>query len=579
MRSTSALMQPVDPAQPQALRPVGQVVALRQRDPWREASDGQRSVAVARHDVVSYVLELERSGLSARRAIELMLTRHELGQLHPHTVLALKACAKAGRNAPTRNPIFEWRKTIQDGGSRVDLIEQHKGKVTNAQPAWWGPALEYFNNPSKPDMSAVWRRLTEVDGFACTYEQVRGYLSSVPAMVGRNSPARIGRNLYRLTEKAYMKRTTQNALPGDVYVADGYRADVYLAHPVTGKLFRPELTVAIDLRSRMVVGWRADEHEGTTAVQNMWAEAFTRHRHVPLFLYVDNGSGYKNKLMSDDVVGFYNRAGVQQIIHAIPGNPHGKGWIEKFFRTVKDDFLKLWMPQFYCGTDAAPEALNHTVSEVRAGRLQLPSLAQFTDAFNAWIGRYVLRPHPEDASRSKASIWAELVPIAPAGDVSELKRQAVLLTVRRGMLHHGKWRSYKHPDLLAYNGQELLLEYDLMDNAVAVVRTPAGRWVCDAQLVTAIDAIDTTRLEEKRTNRAADAIKRLEEKIAEQRARAGLVIDVDATAQVVLEHDPALLLDHSAEAPTDAEELLDFSDLYARGNAHPTQDNTQGDTE
>jgi len=575
MRRTTALslMHPVDPAQPLAVRPVGQVIALRQRDPWREASEAQRTVAIARHDVVSYVLQLELTGLSAGRAIELMLARAELSQLHPHMALALKASAKAGRNAPTRTPVFDWRKTVKDGGSRVELIEQHKGKVTHTSPAWWGPALEYFNNPSQPDMSAVWRRLTEVDGFACTYEQVRSYLTSVPAMVGRNSPARIGRNLYRLTEKAYVKRSTENALSGDVYVADGYRADVYLAHPVTGKLFRPELTVSIDLRSRMVVGWRADEHEGTYAVQNMWAECFVRYNHVPLFLYVDNGSGYKNKLMSDDVVGFYGRAGVQQIIHAIPGNPHGKGWIERFFRTVKDDFLKLWMPQFYCGTDAAPEALGHTVNEVRAGRLQLPSMEAFTEAFNAWIERYAQRAHPEDASRSIASIWAGLVPVPPASDVSELKRQATLLTVRRGMLQHGK-RLYRHPDLLSFNGTQLLLEYDLMDNAVGVVRTPEGRWVCDAHLVQTIDAIDTTRLEEKRVTRASDAIKRLEQKIDEQKARSGLLIDVDATAQAVIDHLPDLLVEHADTTSADDAITLDLTEPFSSG---PTDTDILGD--
>ena len=166
------LMQPLDPSRPLALRPTASVIALRQRDPWREASDAQRAVAVARHDVVSYVINLEQTGLSARRAIELMLTRAELGQLHPHMALALKACAKAGRAAPTRNPIFEWRKVVLDGGGRTDLLEAHKGKVINTTPAWWGPALEYFNSPSKPDYAAVWRRLAEVDGFACTVEHV-----------------------------------------------------------------------------------------------------------------------------------------------------------------------------------------------------------------------------------------------------------------------------------------------------------------------------------------------------------------------------------------------------------------------
>jgi putative transposase len=554
-----------------AVPTVGQVVALRQRDPWSEATQAQRAVAIARGDVVAYIFELEKTGLSARRAIDLVLLRAELGQLSSHLAAALMACAKAGRVAPSKSPIFEWRKIVLDGGTRVDLLESHKGKVHCAQPAWWGPALEYFNQPSKPDMSAVFRLLSEVDGFACTYDQVRNYLTSVPAMLGRNSPARIGRNLYRLSEKAYIKRSTQNALPGDVYVADGYRADVYLAHPITGRLWRPELTVAIDMASRMCVGWRADEHEGTYAVQNMWAECFTRHNHVPQFLYVDNGSGYKNALMSGDVVGFYHRAGVQQIIHAIPGNPHGKGWIERFFRTMKDDFLKLWKPEFYCGKDAAPEALSHTVNEVRAGRLQLPTLEEFTQAFNAWLLRYAARPHPEDKSKVIGAMWAGLAPLPPAQDVSELKRQAVLLTVRRGMMQQGK-RQYRHPDLLAFNGQQLALEYDLNDNSVGVVRTPEGRWVCDAHLQTAIDAIDTTRLEEKRAARASDAIKRLEDRINEQKARSGLLIDVDATAQAVIDHTPTLRLECTATTEEHGDDItLDLTD-FNTPNPNPTGD-------
>lgn len=362
-------------------------------------------------------------------------------------------------------------------------------------------------------------------------------------MLGRNSPARIGKNLYKLTEKAYIKRSTENALPGDVYVADGYRADVYLAHPVTGDIWRPELTVAMDMRSRYPVHWRADEHEGTYAVQNMWAECFAKWNHVPPFLYVDNGSGHKNRLMSDDMIGFYARAGIQQTIHAIPGNPHGKGWIERFFRSMKDDFLKLWHPELYCGDDMAPEALNRTVADVKAGRLQLPSLREFADAFNAWIERYTQRPHPEDKRVTRAELWSRLVPIPPAGNVTELKRQAVLLTVSRAMVRHGNKRIYKHPELHAFNGQKLMLEYDLMDNAVGVIRTPDGRWICDAHLVSEIDAIAPTRLEEKRQARVEDAIKRLERKMDEQKARAGLVIDADAVADgAVIEGQSTRLL-------------------------------------
>lgn len=529
------LVEPPSGGASKAVMPTAQVLALRQRDPWREATERARQVATWRETVVAYVRSMTDTGVSQNNAVSLLLERGEAGQLSAHFANALTGAAKAGRVAPSRSAICEWCALHREGGVTA-LLPDHKGRVVEAA-GWWGPALEYFNQPGKPDMSAVHRRLVEVDGFAVTYDQIRNYLTGVPSMMGRNSPARIGKNLYRLTEKSFIRRSTENALPGDVYVADGYRADVYLAHPLTGDIWRPELTVALDMRSRVCVHWRADEHEGTYAVQNMWAECFARHNHVPPMLYVDNGSGHKNKLMSDEMTGFYARAGIQQIIHAIPGNPHGKGWVERFFRIVRDDFLKLWMPQFYCGDDMAPEALNHTVREVKAGRLLLPTLAEFADAFNAWLDRYHQRPHPEDKSVTRAQVWGGLTPIPPHASVLELKRQAVTLGVRRARITHQK-RIYTHPDLHAFNGKDCVLEYDLMDDRVGVVRTPEGRWICDAHLITAIDAIAPNRMEEKRQNRVTDAVRRLEKKINEQKARAGLVIDADAVAVGAMEALP-----------------------------------------
>jgi putative transposase len=532
---------PTSPGGPVAVQPVAQVLALRQRDPWREATDRARQAALSREGVVLYVRSLTDAGVTQNNAVNLLLERGLAGSLPRHVATMLAGAAKAGRAAPSRSAICEWCALYREGGVPA-LLPDHKGRVVEAA-GWWGPALEYFNQPSKPSMAAVYHDLVEKDGFPVSYDQVRNYLSSVPAMVGRNSPARLGPNLYRLSQKAYIRRSTENALPGDVYVADGYRADMYLAHPVTGDIWRPELTVCMCMRSRFIPGWRADEHEGTYAVQNMWAETFARWGHVPPFLYVDNGSGYKNFLMSDDACGFYARAGVQQVIHAIPGNPHGKGWIERFFRTMKEDFLKMWMPEFYCGDDMAPEVLQRTVRDIKAGRLQLPSLTQFTEAFNAWLDRYHARPHPENKHVTRAQVWSELMPIAPHAGVTELKRQAVLLTVRKASVKHGK-RFYGHPDLHAFNGTQLVLEYDLYDNRVGVMRTQDGRWICDANLIRTINAIDTNRLEEKRQARAGDALKRLEQKMDEQKARAGLLIDADTVADgAALEGTATRLLD------------------------------------
>lgn len=559
MRATSQIVRQIGSGQPTKLAviPTAQVLAMRARDPWREATERARQIAIAREDVLLNLKARILPGVSVDKAIKSLQADADAGYLHPHLAMQLGlVTTRKGRNAPGRNTLYEWLSAYEAEG-RIGLLPEYQGNRRGAMDtAWWGPALEYFNVPGKPDMSAVHRRLVEVDGFAVSYDQVRHYLTGVPAMLGRNSPARIGKNLYRLTEKAFIRRSTERALPGDVYVADGYRADVYLAHPITGDIWRPELTVAIDMRSRCLVGWRADEHEGTYAVQNMWAECFARWGHVPPLIYVDNGSGYKNKLMSDELTGFYHRAGVQQVINAIPGNPHGKGWVERFFRIVKDDFLKLWRPDFYCGTDMAPEALNKTTREIKAGRLIPPSLGEFTEAFNAWIQRYSQRFHPEDKTVTRAEIWSRLVPIPPHASVTELKRQAVSLTVRRARVKQGK-REYTHPDLHAFNGAKVLLEYDLMDNAVGVIRTLDGRWICDAFLVKEIDAIDTNRLEEKRQGRAKDALKRLQEKMDEQKARAGQVIDVDAVVE------GAAVLDGAASpllGPVDGTEEINLFD-------------------
>lgn len=538
-----------------AAQPAARVLALRSRDPWREASERARQIAVAREDVVLDLRARIRPGVSTAKAIASLQAAAVAGSVSALLGQALALVSKGGKPAPTRSVLFTWLADYEREG-RVGLLPDHKGRVVDAA-SWWGPALEYFGAPSKPDISAVHRRLVEVDGFAVSYDQVRSYLNSVPSMLGRNSPARLGANLYRLTEKAFIRRSTENALPGDVYVADGYRADVYLAHPVTGGIWRPELTVAIDLRSRVVVGWRADEHEGTYAVQNMWAECFGRWGHVPPFLYVDNGSGYKNALMDDAMTGFYARAGVQQIIHSIPGNPHGKGWVERFFRIIKDDFLKLWRPECYCGDEIAAEVKQRTVREAKAGRLVPPSLREFAEAFAAWLERYHARPHPEDKTVTRAQVWARLAPIPPAGSVTELKRQQVRLQVRRASIQHGK-RAYGHADLHGWNGKTVTLEYDLLDDAIAVIRDESGRWICDAHLIRSIDAIPTNRLEEKRQTRAADALKRLAVKVEEQQARAGRVIDAEAVAAAAA---PALEGSCISLPEDDTPLVLDLTDL------------------
>ncbi|MCL1860064.1 MAG: transposase, partial [Proteobacteria bacterium] len=208
----SAALMKIIPGDPHSLavRPTAQVLMLRERDPWKEASDRARQVAIWRESIVLAVKNRPDQYSTLSSAIGNLIERSQGAMLlPPHVSAAMRGAAKAGRAAPGRSAIFGWCSLYEEGGINA-LLPEHKGRVMESS-SWWGPALEYFNQPSKPSMAAVYNRLREVDGFGCTYDQVRGYLSSVPAQVGRHSPARLGKNLYRLTEKAYTRRCTTNA--------------------------------------------------------------------------------------------------------------------------------------------------------------------------------------------------------------------------------------------------------------------------------------------------------------------------------------------------------------------------------
>lgn len=104
---------------------------------------------------------------------------------------------------------------------------------------------------------------------------------------------------------------------------------------VSSATYRPELTVFIDIKSSYIAGWWLSEAESTVSTMFAMSHAMRMHNHVPAWVYVDRGPGYRAKLLSEEGTGFYARFDIG-LIGALPGNPHGKGWIERFFRTVRD---------------------------------------------------------------------------------------------------------------------------------------------------------------------------------------------------------------------------------------------------
>ena len=64
--------------------PTAQVLALRARDPWREATDRARQVATWRETVVTYIRGLTDEGVTQNNAVALLLERAAADRLPAH---------------------------------------------------------------------------------------------------------------------------------------------------------------------------------------------------------------------------------------------------------------------------------------------------------------------------------------------------------------------------------------------------------------------------------------------------------------------------------------------------------------
>ncbi len=116
------------------------------------------------------------------------------------------------------------------------------------------------------------------------------------------------------------------AAPNDRWTGDALHGPLVGGH-------KAYLFAFIDDHSRVLTGYRWGHSEDTVRL-----EAALRHglgsRGIPRSAYVDNGSAFVAAplLRACAVLGI-------RLIHSRPGRPEGRGKIERFFRTVRDQFL------------------------------------------------------------------------------------------------------------------------------------------------------------------------------------------------------------------------------------------------
>jgi len=173
----------------------------------------------------------------------------------------------------------------------------------------------------------------------------------------------------------------------------------------------------IDDCSRTLVGYRWGRAEDTLRL-----EAALRHgmsaRGIPETVYVDNGSAFSSRwlLRACAVLGI-------RLVHSRPGEPAGRGKIERVFRTVRGQFLvelehrgaadlaevnrlfAAWVEQVYHRREHSESGQAPLERFAEAEALRLPTPAELREAFlwTEWRQVGKTRRAPTGDSRARRS--------------------------------------------------------------------------------------------------------------------------------------------------------------------------------
>lgn len=469
-------------------------------------ADWQRNCGTARLAIVRHVLDMADL-LGKTKAVEKFATDSKNGQLTATLADTVRrANAKAGKDGNakvSRATLFNWLKLAENAGdnSLVAVLAPKHRDVT--MPVWGATLLKLWGQPTKPSLSMVMRELVNVMGgenvpsYAQASYFLRTHVGNVELERGRMGTREL-KNI-----QPFIRRDTSELFPTDVYTADGHTFDAEVAHPISGRPFRPEITAIIDVASRKLVGFSIDLAESGLAVLDAIRTAVCTNGVMALF-YVDNGSGYKNAMMSRDGSGLMDRLG-STLTHSLPYNSQAKGVVERSHQSIWIQAAKR-LPT-YIGVDMDKEAKQKVFKKTRKdintfgeSKLLL-AWDDFMTLCHDEMERYNNRPHHAHPRRhnkltgrkehlTPQQVWDEklammvnlgkpLVQVHEA-DMVDLFRPYIERKVLRGeikMFNH----VYFSRDLEQYHGETVHVGYDIHDASQVWVRDVSGRLLAVAK--------------------------------------------------------------------------------------------------
>jgi putative transposase len=219
------------------------------------------------------------------------------------------------------------------------------------------------------------------------------------------------------------------------------------------------LIAFLDDHARAVVAARWGYAENAVALRETLKDALAS-RGRPAQCYVDNGAMFIDSGLrrACAVLGI-------RLTHSQPGRPAGRGKIERFFKTVRDQFLV--------------EISDHPDDPSSAGTI-VASLAELNSLFTAWVEQvYHQRVHTETQMAPLARFLADGPPVpVPADLLAEAFRWGEWRTVTKTATVSLQGNLYEVDAALAGSKVELVFDpFDLSDIDVRHHGRPVGKAV------------------------------------------------------------------------------------------------------
>ncbi|HAM2511549.1 TPA: transposase, partial [Escherichia coli] len=314
-------------------------------------TDKQKAIADARILLATEVHKLrEYAGMTRKAALKHIVDGVRMGALPDRIIEAANtANARQGKRTGVSTGSLDswyssWVMARGDANQLLALLAPGHHKGTPWEQVWWlSDFFMFYRSWKRPtveyayrEFSAWWHEKHANDAGMLaalpSVHAVRRVLSNVPVIV---------KERFRSTGSAWRSlnpfvRRDWSTLPVNaVWVGDGHCMKMTAFNPLTGNIFRPEVTLVMDAGQRFVVGWSLSLSENVIAVADALRYGMAQHG-IPLIYYSDNGGGEKNRVLDADITGILPRLGVEHHT-GIPGNPQGRGVIERANKGIPKD--------------------------------------------------------------------------------------------------------------------------------------------------------------------------------------------------------------------------------------------------